>query len=358
MPIPAGFPNASNTGVPQGTVLTAYTGPMTASAAGTVIENTTITGQLRVTGNNVIIRRCRLTFSGQWGIDAEGSSGILVEDCTLTGPGTGGNSNSPFLGSGTIRRCNISQAENGIVLQDGPSTVVGNYIHDLNDSGTDPHFDGISVQGGQNGVLIADNTVIAKDTSCVFIKDDFGPINNVTVRHNYLEGPVSTTIYVDGRANGGPITNVLIEKNVILHTGGDFYYVDGDAQATIRDNFEYTRAADVPASDPTNPTEPPPVADTITLVAVTIADPAMGIVSIVNGKLRYTPAVDYSGPANGTYTIRDGAGQESSSTWSRVIGSPPNPPPLAVADHDATPIPFGTPFVDVDVLANDFADTP
>ena len=33
-------------------------------------------------------------------------------------------------------------------------------------------------------MLIEDNTVIARDTSDVFIKNDFGPINNVRVNHN------------------------------------------------------------------------------------------------------------------------------------------------------------------------------
>ena len=98
------------------------------------------------------------------------------------------------------------------------------------------------------------------------------------------------------------------------------------------------------------------MADTKTLVSVTIDNPAMGTASVVNQKLEYLPAANFEGRASGMSTIHDGAGQQSSAPWARVIGPRPNPPPVAVADIDETPIAFGTAKVIIDVLANDKAD--
>ena len=104
-----------------------------------------------------------------------------------------------ILGSGNFIRNDISKVENGIVLQGGASTVKGNYIHDLQDVGSDPHYDGIAVQGGQNGVLIDGNTILARDTSNIFIQNYFGAVNNVTVNHNFLGGNPGINVYVEGR---------------------------------------------------------------------------------------------------------------------------------------------------------------
>ena len=131
------------------------------------------------------------------------------------------------------------------MLQGGASTVKGNYIHDLQDGAGDPHYDGIAVQGNQNGVLIEGNTVIARDTSAVFIKNDFGPISNVTVNHNYLAGDPVFNIYVDGRANGGPITGVTITNNY-LEKGYYGYYSIDKSSPVISGNIEGV-AGPVPA---------------------------------------------------------------------------------------------------------------
>ena len=58
----------------------------------------------------------------------------------------------------------------GIQLCDGAATIKDNYIHDLADTEPNPHFDGITVLGGQDGVLIEHNTIacpmaVARPTS-------------------------------------------------------------------------------------------------------------------------------------------------------------------------------------------------
>jgi hypothetical protein len=212
-----------------------------------VIEGKTFGEVLTIHAANVVIRDCR--FENWWifGIDADSVSttNLLVEYCTFIGGLV--ETNSAILGAGTFRYNDMSRSENGISLTAGPSTVTNNYIHDLSDPGVDPHIDGIAIQGGQNGVLVEHNTVESWDTSCIFIQDVAGAINDVTIRNNLLyndnvRGLTAFPIYVEGRFGNG-VTNVLIENNYIMAGVGGFYSID-TASPTIRNNIEWHAGVD------------------------------------------------------------------------------------------------------------------
>jgi len=237
-PQPAAFPDASNTGLPAGIVLTPYNGPFTIAANDVTIEGKEIQQSLHIRGSNFVMKNCMLIYNDHFGVDLEGAVNPTIQDCTLIGPGSRGRSNSTILGSGTLLRNDISGAENGIVLQDGKSLVKGNYIHDLDSgSGAEGHYDGISVQGGQNDVLIEDNTIIGRDTSDIFIKNDFGNINNVRVNHNRLIGTPGFALYADGRGPKGVITNVSVTNNHVKRGGYGYFSVD-NANPTFSGNVD------------------------------------------------------------------------------------------------------------------------
>src|SRR5207302_11077003 len=116
---------------------------------------------------------------------------------------------------------------------------------DLNDSaGNAGHYDGIQVDGGFNNVTISGNTVLSRDnngTSCIFICNDFGPMNNIVVDRNLLLGQngAAASIYVIEKAdNPAQITNVQVTNNVI---GKGFWYwasVDG-TEPVWTNNVDY-----------------------------------------------------------------------------------------------------------------------
>jgi hypothetical protein len=254
-----GMPNAATAGVPPGTTLTAYTGPLTITTNGTVIEGKIIDGAtLRVLGDNVTIKNCVIKNYGTWGIDAEGAANITVQNCDFIASSSK-ETNAAILGSGTFIGNDISNSSNGIVLQGGASVVRDNYIHDLRSIDGDAHIDGISVQGGQNNVLIEHNTIESWDTSCIIIKNDFGPINNITVRNNLMyadadRGDPAATVYV----YGPNVTNVSIVDNYV-EKGYWFYYSTSNANPTISGNIEWDNKTDpipYPASAPTQPSAP------------------------------------------------------------------------------------------------------
>jgi len=143
-----GVPDATTTGVPTGTTLTAYMGPMIITTPGTVIEGKIIDGTLKVEAANVTIKNCVVKNYGWWGIDAERAANITVQNCDFTASSSQ-DTNAAILGSGNFIGNDISNSTNGIVLTGGASVVRDNYIHDLRSISSDPHVDGISVQGGQ-----------------------------------------------------------------------------------------------------------------------------------------------------------------------------------------------------------------
>jgi hypothetical protein len=220
-------------GVTPGVSLSRYTGPMTITKPGTVIEGKVIDGTLRVLVDNVTIRNSKLINGGSWGIDADSRS-ITVEHCDIIGRGTIGNSG--LLGGGNFLYNDISGYENGIMFQGG-GVIKGNFIHDLQASGADPHYDGIQIMGPLNGALIEDNTILARDTSNIFIANEWGPISNLTINRNYLGGTPGYAIYVEGARSGGPVTNITITNNQ-LEKGHWGYYLIEQASPQFSGNVE------------------------------------------------------------------------------------------------------------------------
>jgi hypothetical protein len=214
---PPAFPDATNTGVPAGTVLKP-SGTVNVTEAGAVISGLDITGYVYVMAgaNNVVIENCRITSGAYQGVNMDsGVTGTTVRHCEINGQQKVEGSYGIY-GIGTFEANHIYGFENGIGMLAGKDIVVrGNYIHDLMVPGSDPHIDGIACQGGQDGVLIEGNTVVSWDTSCVFVKGNFGTISNVTINRNRLlvqKGrPLAYCINVDGRAE--KITNLKVTNN-------------------------------------------------------------------------------------------------------------------------------------------------
>ncbi len=221
--IPGGYPDASNTGVSAGTALKVHNGDLVINTPGTVISGLDIRGTVYINAPNVTIENCKVTSSNNWCINVKtGVTGTVVQDCTIDGTGKGPMGQHGIAGSGTFLRNNIFNAENGINVEGSNTIIKDNYIHDLRASGADPHYDGVQVSGGFNNVSILHNTIIGRDTSCVFIVNDFGAMNNIVVDGNLLLGQdAGYTIYVLEKAgNPAQITNVQVTNNVL----GSGYY--------------------------------------------------------------------------------------------------------------------------------------
>jgi Right handed beta helix region len=257
VPARFGMPDATTAGVQAGVTLTNYTGPMTITTAGAVIENKIINGTLTVAADNVTIKNCIIQNFGNFGILSDNADNTRVEYCDIDGTGStrtsglgiGGGTNSAIIG------CDIRDVVIGVQLF-GRCEVRDNYIHNLDDTSSNPadrHFDGITLFGGQNGSVIEHNTISMPTgdggTAAVFIKTEFGAIDGVLVKGNLMYGNPSYTIYVESTTR--PITNVTLQDNYV-ERGLYGYYNIQNSNPVVRNNVEWREGVD-PTPYPSGP---------------------------------------------------------------------------------------------------------
>ncbi|MBF9233911.1 right-handed parallel beta-helix repeat-containing protein [Microvirga alba] len=266
-PTVSGFPNASNTGVPAGVILTP-SGGITVTQAGTVIEGLNIKGQVNIQAANVTLKNCIITSSGYAPVNIKsGLTGVVVQDCEINGTGSNNDGSTGIAGQGTFLRNNIYNVENGINVQGNDTRIEGNYIHDLNASGA-PHYDGVQIDGGVSNVTVTHNTVINNQpgVSAVMIDNYWGAASNIKVDGNYLAGG-GFPIYSDGHFNSSSISGVSFTNNYVVKGGWGYYYIQ-NSSPTLSGNIESAdgsfpghNPAPNPTPDPTPVPDPTPIPD-------------------------------------------------------------------------------------------------
>lgn len=198
---PSCFPSASNTGVPAGTTLTAYTGPDTITTPNTVIDSKDINTCLTISTTGVVIRNSKITCdasTGFYGVLVYDGAGddVTIYDTEIT---CAGSENTGLSQSNiTAIRVNIHDCANGASFIND-SSLTDSYLHDWTCC-TDNHPDGIQLASNNPGVTGASNITIEHNT--------------VTGQNNDGSPGNSSMIMND---NGD--TNILVEKN--LFYGGD-----------------------------------------------------------------------------------------------------------------------------------------
>jgi hypothetical protein len=203
---------AATTGVPAGTRLTRASG-MNITRDGTVVSAKDVTGSIWIGADNVTIRSSRITGTGFAVIQVkDGSKNVRIQDVEIDGRGAQAGSMG-VIGPATVTRADIAGVENGLTPGSG-SQLRGNWVHDLEAPGS-PHYDGIQIDGGLSDITITGNHVDLSEhtqTSAVMIDNYFGPISNVAVVGNRLEGG-GYTVYSDGQFDGGAIRGVSFTGN-------------------------------------------------------------------------------------------------------------------------------------------------
>lgn len=222
-PPSTGFPNAGNTGVPDGTVLTAYTGPMTITTP-TVIDSKTITGRLIIKAS---LKVTRSKLNGT--IDGDYGKPVTIEDSTLNG----GSTSYPTVGYGdvTIRRSEVTGGQHNVLC--GTNCVVeDSWLHSqFLPSNDDFHNNAFISNGGSNVTLRhntfqctpRDNTVGGGCTADVSFFGDFSTIKDITVDGNLFKttpgGFCGTFGHNPSKPYSNP-TNVKVTNNTFERGAG------------------------------------------------------------------------------------------------------------------------------------------
>jgi hypothetical protein len=233
------MPDASNTGVPSGTVLTAKSSTAcnyVVSTENAVVNAMDLNGCIDVEANNVTVQNSRITSNTWWGIKYGASNpnitGLRILHSTVTsvagkGPDNGGYDygiSSQANGTIEVGYSDISGFKDGVDIASG--SVHDSYIHDLSQF-TGAHTQDIYVwSGGGAGVTIQHNTLInqvalANTTASIYIAPDSGHDNNVTVTGNKLAGGAYAFYGGDTSA-----TNIHVVDNTfstVVYTNCGYY---------------------------------------------------------------------------------------------------------------------------------------
>ena len=200
------FPNASNTGVPAGVTLTAYTGPCSITKNGTVIDAKLVKCDLSIQATGVVISRSRINGEINGG-EGTGSS-FTVEDSEVINPARAA---CQCIGSDnfTVERTEIIGGNRGIYCR-RHCTVADSYIHGSALLATQ-HASAVRVEQYstiRHNTLDCDWTAIT-DSEIGCSADmtgypDFAPITHNTITDNYFAAnPLGTGFCAYGGATAG-----------------------------------------------------------------------------------------------------------------------------------------------------------
>ena len=207
-------PGPGNTG-PKG-ALTKQEGSISVTTDNTVIENIDLKGCIQVKANNVVIRNVRIDCSGFYAIQImSGFENLTVEDTEMFGMKSSGVLGSNF----TLRRVNIHDSGGDAVKPSTNVLIEDSWFHKLG-TNVGSHSDGLQMVSGGNVTLRGSNIDMPAtlagytNSQCMIIQTNNGPIDNVLIEKNWLNGG-GWCVQVNDKSRGhGSPTNVIIRDNL------------------------------------------------------------------------------------------------------------------------------------------------
>ncbi|GIG52960.1 hypothetical protein [Dactylosporangium siamense] len=237
----AGFPAANNTGYPQGlagdtrkkVTLTPYTGPMTITVAGTVIDSKDINGHIEIKAKNVTIRNSRIRVANVQAVTStDDNANLRIEDTEIDGQlkdaSTGGIA---LIGRTGFTLLRVNAHGSGDILRiDGRGTVQDSWLHDPGGTGSAQHNDVIQSTNAIY-VRILHNRLENQhtQTSCILLKADIGSINDVIVDSNLMNGGGYSFYWYDANYK---ITNGKVTNNKFMRQSGGGFWPKGGYYGT------------------------------------------------------------------------------------------------------------------------------
>ena len=209
-PHSCGFPDATNTGADCSSLTPS--GSITVTTNGTVISGKNVTGQIAVRASNVTIENTCVRSSTFYPIDFTSGSNLTIRHVTVTGSGDCQRAVEPE-GNGVIMDAmNVSGCIDGVQMSSN-DVLENSYIHDLLFP-PGSHNDGVQQNGGSHDV-VRHNTILNphNQTSCVNFTTDFGPVSDITITGNLLNGGNYTVYSRAGWGNGSDPTGVSVTDN-------------------------------------------------------------------------------------------------------------------------------------------------
>lgn len=204
-------PDATNTGVPQGTSLTKSTS-VRATTPNQIIDSLDITGDISIEAPGVVVKNSRIHGGGPFGILVRSGS-VTISDSEISGFANG------IAGDNwTAYRANIHSTKDDGVKLGSNVLLQDSWIHDLTPE-SDSHADGAQMQSGVTNLVVRNNSIDLTDStrsnSAIFLSPDQGPSTDgpVLIEGNWLDGGNYTLYCVDGSNGQYRVGNISILDN-------------------------------------------------------------------------------------------------------------------------------------------------
>ncbi len=220
--------NATNTGLAYAGVLESALTSMAAQTVTTgnqTITGKTITGMLKLSGDNITVRNCVIVNSGAsaFGVVMDGAN-CRLENCVVRRPANASMLCSVIVGgtNAVISRCDLSGGEN-IVTSEGVGTVIeDSYLHDIsiisNPSG---HADVVEVYDG-SATIRRNRMVMGATVDGVVNIAPYSAgmaVTSCLIDDNFMDGG-QAHVLIDNQAGG--ISNVKVRRNGHTASSGGF----------------------------------------------------------------------------------------------------------------------------------------
>ncbi|MBI4899192.1 MAG: DUF4082 domain-containing protein [Actinobacteria bacterium] len=231
LPSRCGYPDATNTGIPAGTVLKRVPADVTSGPgwvwdsrgwlqanSGAVVSNVIVSGSINMAGSNVTVTNTRVLVGGEsWGIGLQHATNAVISNSEIGVPG-----GTPRLmvgikdiygdSTGTqVLRNNVTNSSTGIQIYGG--LIADNYVHDLGYQ-TGDHINGTTSNGSTDMMTIRHNTILNRfdQTDAISLFQDFGIEANRLITNNLVAGG-GYTIYGGDNQRYGKTYNIQITNN-------------------------------------------------------------------------------------------------------------------------------------------------
>jgi hypothetical protein len=244
LPSRCDYPDATNTGVPSGTVLRRVPEDITSgpgwvwdsrgwlqASSGAVVKNLVVNGSVMVGGSNITVTNVRIPIGGEsWGIGLQHAKNAVISNVEI---GIQGGSPRLLVGikdiygdsTGTrALRNNIANSGTGIQIYSG--LIADNYIHDMGYQSGD-HINGTTSNGSSTMMTIRHNTILNSfnQTDAISLFQDFGIEANRLITNNLVAGG-GYTIYGGDNQRYGKTFNIQITNNrfsKLYYPNGGYY---------------------------------------------------------------------------------------------------------------------------------------
>ncbi|GGR48772.1 hypothetical protein J2S40_000310 [Nocardioides luteus] len=216
--VPAGFPDAASTGVPEGVRLSPYTGPCTITTAGTVIDGKTVNCALKIRAADVTIRNSVVNGTVYNDEDSDGLGFEIIDsEVRIGNRGGTGISNVGF----TVVRVEVTGGNRSINCW-RDCTVRDSFVHG--------QFTDLTGVAHESGIRMGSGGVIRHNT--------------ITCDAPDVPPDAGCSAGLTGYGDFAPVRDNLIERNVFLTTTGGACAYGGSSEGKAYPDADHIRFVD------------------------------------------------------------------------------------------------------------------